>query len=110
MKRSIAMAAAVFLIGAGTLMPVRAGAETYEGSYGFAYNKIQFEKVGGDGVPSELTGEIDSNKEKQGFAYYYDINTGYMYIAVLMGGKNTAGYSIDVTGVEDSEGRTGVFV
>jgi hypothetical protein len=52
MKRGIAAAAAVFLIGAGTLMPVRVQAQTNEGLYGFAYNKIQFEKIGEDSVPS----------------------------------------------------------
>lgn len=108
MKIRITAAAAIFLLTAAMIVPIKAQASG--GLYGFAYNRIQFEKLSESAIPDALASIISSNKAKRGFAYYYDINTGYMYIAVLMGEKSTGGYAVEVTAVEDCEGRTNVLI
>lgn len=77
---------------------------------GIAFNKIKFEKVKDSDVPKELADKIEKVKKERGFAFTADDKTGYIYIAVFMGEKPTGGYSIEVTDVSDSEGRTGVLV
>lgn len=111
MKRGIVVATA-FLICTGIGIPAKAEMKAAQPSvpYGILYNKIQFENVSAADIPDSLSGRIASNKERQGFLHYYDEDTGYMYIAVLMGKKNTGGYSVEVTDVEDVEGRTNVWI
>lgn len=77
---------------------------------GIVNNKINFEVVSEKDTPETLIEMINKNKEKRGFLYIVDDSTGYIYIAVMSGTKPTGGYSVEVTGVEDNEGRTNVFV
>ncbi len=73
-------------------------------------NKINFEVVSHKDTPEILMDRINKNKHEKGFLYMVDDSTGYVYIAVMSGAKPTGGYSIEVTGIEDNEGRTNVFV
>jgi hypothetical protein len=77
---------------------------------GIAFNKIKFDEVKDSDVPKELADKIEKIKKERGFAFTTDEKSGYIYIAVFMGEKPTGGYSIEVTDVSDSEGRTGVLV
>jgi hypothetical protein len=77
---------------------------------GIAFNKIKFEKIKDSDAPKELVDKIEKLKRERGFAFTVDDKSGYIYIAVFMGEKPTGGYSIEVTDVSDSEGRTGVLV
>ena len=77
---------------------------------GIVNNKINFEVVSEKDTPETLMEMINKNKDQRGFVYIVDDSTGYIYIAVMSGTKPTGGYSVEVTGVEDNEGRTNVFV
>ncbi|MCB2288622.1 protease complex subunit PrcB family protein [Clostridium sp. CS001] len=73
-------------------------------------NKIKFEVVNTEDAPQALMEMINKRKEEKGFIYTIDDSSGYTYIAVMNGEKPTGGYSIEVTGIEDNEGRTNVLV
>jgi hypothetical protein len=73
-------------------------------------NKINFEIVSDKDAPKNLLEMISNNKENKGFLFTVDDATGYIYIAVMIGSRPTGGYSIEVTGIEDNEGKTNVFV
>lgn len=77
---------------------------------GIVLNKINFEVVSEKNAPRILMEMVNKNKDKRGYVFTVDYSTGYIYIAVMSGTKPTVGYSIDVTGVEDNEGKTNVFV
>jgi len=77
---------------------------------GIVCNKINFEVLSQKDTPKMLMDRINKNKDKKGFIYLVDDSTGYIYIAIMSGTKPTGGYSIEVTGIEDNEGRTNVFV
>lgn len=74
------------------------------------YNKIDFETVSYDNAPKALTNGIDSRKYSEGFLYYLDSSTNYLYVAVMRGQKPTGGYDIKVDAVEDVEGRANIIV
>ena len=74
------------------------------------YNKIDFETVSYDNAPKALTNGIDSRKYSEGFLYYLDSSTNYLYAAVMRGQKPTGGYDIKVDTVEDVEGRANIIV
>ncbi|MBZ9687686.1 protease complex subunit PrcB family protein [Clostridium estertheticum] len=73
-------------------------------------NKINFEVVSEKDTPRILMEMVNENKDKKGFVFTVDDSTGYIYIAAMSGTKPTVGYSIEVIGVEDNEGKTNVFV
>ena len=77
---------------------------------GIVNNKINFEVVEDKAAPKELLEMISKGKENKGFIFTIDDATGYIYIAVLSGVRPTGGYSIEVTGIDDNEGKTNVFV
>jgi len=77
---------------------------------GIVNNKINFEVVEDKAAPKELLSMISKGKENKGFIFTIDDATGYIYIAVLSGARPTGGYSIEVTGIDDNEGKTNVFV
>ena len=77
---------------------------------GIVNNKINFEVVEDKAAPKELLAMISKGKENKGFIFTIDDATGYIYIAVLSGARPTGGYSIEVTGIDDNEGKTNVFV
>jgi hypothetical protein len=77
---------------------------------GIVNNKINFEIVKNEDAPQVLMEMVNKNKGEKGFIYTIDDSNGYIYIAVMNGVKPTGGYSIEVTGIEDNEGRTNVFV
>lgn len=73
-------------------------------------NKINFEVIADEDAPKDLLAMIRKSKENKGFIFTIDDATGYIYIAVLSGTRPTGGYSIEVTGIDDNEGKTNVFV
>jgi len=73
-------------------------------------NKIDFQVISEVDAPKALIERLNENKENRGFIYTVDDSTGYIYIAIMSGAKPTGGHSIEVTGIEDNEGRTNVFV
>lgn len=75
---------------------------------GFAYNKIKFDTLTEQQIPTDLSKYISTLKSNRGFKSIE--KDGYVYIAIFAGKKNTGGYSVSVTSVEDVEGRTNVFV
>lgn len=75
---------------------------------GFVYNKIKFETLTEEQIPTELRKYISTLKSNRGFKSIE--KDGYVYIAIFAGKKNTGGYGINVTSVEDVEGRTNVFI
>lgn len=77
---------------------------------GIVNNKIKFEVVNKEEAPQDLMEMVNKRKEQKGFIYAIDDSAGYIYIAIMGGEKPTGGYSIEVTGIEDNEGRTNVFV
>ena len=77
---------------------------------GIVNNKINFEVIASKDAPKDLLEMINKQKENKGFIFTIDDATGYIYIAVLSGSRPTGGYSIEVTGIEDNEGKTNVFV
>ncbi len=77
---------------------------------GITFNKIKFETINKNDVPKEFYEKIEQVKKNKGYIYMADDKSGYIYIAVFMGEKPTGGYSIEVTDIGDSEGRTGVTV
>jgi len=77
---------------------------------GILNNKIKFEIVNTKDAPQVLMEMVNKRKEGKGFIYSIDDSSGYIYIAVMSGERSTGGYSIEVTGIEDNEGRTNVFV
>jgi hypothetical protein len=77
---------------------------------GIVNNKINFEVIEDKAAPKELLAMISKGKENKGFIFTIDDATGYIYIAVLSGTRPTGGYSIQVTGIDDNEGKTNVFV
>ena len=73
------------------------------------YNEVNFETVSYDKALQALTTAVDSCKLSEGFLYYKDNSTGYLYIAVMRGQKPTGGYGIKVSTVKDAQGRTNVL-
>lgn len=77
---------------------------------GIAYNKIKFETVNTEALSGEISDKIENLKKDKGFTYTEDKDSGYIYIIIFMGEKNTGGYSIEVVSIGDSEGKTEVSV
>ncbi|GCD10696.1 protease complex subunit PrcB family protein [Clostridium tagluense] len=77
---------------------------------GITVNKINFEVISEKDSPQILMEMVNKNKDTKGFVFTVDDSTGYIYIAVMSGTKPTGGYSIEVKGIEDNEGKTNVFV
>ena len=71
---------------------------------------VKFEAVDRSAAPNELNKLIDAKKEKQGFLYYEDKNSGYIYVAILRGGKNTLGYEVYVKSITNINGATDIQV
>lgn len=74
------------------------------------YKEVKFETVSYDKAPQALATAVDSCKLGEGFLYYKDNSTGYLYVAVMRGQKPTGGYGIKVNAVKDAQGRTNVLV
>ncbi|HCL49665.1 MAG TPA: hypothetical protein DHW76_01500, partial [Clostridiaceae bacterium] len=53
---------------------------------------------------------IEYHKSEKGFAYYIDYSSGYTYIAVLRGQKNTSGYGVSVVLAEEVGDKINVYV
>ncbi|HAZ38234.1 MAG TPA: hypothetical protein DDX02_08090 [Clostridiaceae bacterium] len=71
---------------------------------------VKFEAVDRSAAPNELKKLIDAKKEKQGFLYYEDKSSGYIYVAILRGEKNTLGYEVHVKSVTNINGATDIQV
>lgn len=113
MKRKIMLGLILTMSLNFTSLPVHAMSSTLSNTVpiqGIVNNKIKFEVVSDKDAPKILMEMVNKNKEKKGFVYLIDDSTGYIYIAVMSGTKSTGGYSIEVTGIEDNEGKTNVFV
>lgn len=92
----------------------RAAAEekiiNFSGCRSIAVNKISFDRVSTEHAPDRIINLINIYKKSKGFVYYTDDKGGYTYIGILMGQKNTGGYSLKVTDVQNNDGKTNVFV
>jgi hypothetical protein len=77
---------------------------------GIAYNKIKFETVNKADWPIAVSSKIEKLKDKKGFAFTEDKDSGYIYIMLFAGEKPTGGYSLEVFSIGDSEGKTEVIV
>ncbi len=65
--------------------------------------KVEFEVINNvDNMPEHLSHMIEAAKKDKGYIVYPE--EGYSYVAVLMGEKNTAGYSVDIESAENIEG------
>ncbi|MCM0646968.1 protease complex subunit PrcB family protein [Clostridium swellfunianum] len=71
---------------------------------GINANKITFEEVRKEALPQNMSNSINNLKANKGYLVYE--KDGYYYVAVLLGKKNTGGYSIRVLSIEDNEGKT----
>jgi hypothetical protein len=83
---------------------------------GIAVNKIPFVNITDISIlPEEVQWKIEDLKETQGFYLFdnkeYGIGDedGY-HVLINLGQRNTGGYSIKVTEVEDNEGKTLIYV
>lgn len=90
--------------------PVNTDSNNSENPRGITYNRINYVTVSEDTAPVQIVKSIQAHKEKKGFLIYEDTAEGYIYIAVLSGTKHTGGYSIRITKIGDSEGKTEVTV
>lgn len=77
---------------------------------GITVNDISFERVALEDLDSKTRDIINESKEKSGYKLIESEEKGYYYLAVFAGEKPTAGYSIRITKVLDSEGVTKVMV
>lgn len=75
-----------------------------------AYNKIDFDEINKNDAPLGIKNLIEYHKSEKGFAYYIDYSSGYTYIAVLRGQKNTSGYGVSVVLAEEVDGKINVYV
>ncbi|EYE88901.1 hypothetical protein Q428_05690 [Fervidicella metallireducens AeB] len=73
-------------------------------------NKIDFEIINQESLPSQLKDSLNQCKQKKGFKFYENPSDGYIYISIFAGEKPTGGYGIKVLQVEDNEGKTNVLV
>ena len=65
--------------------------------------KVEFKVINNvDNLPDHLNQMIEAAKKDKGYIVYPE--EGYSYVAVLMGEKSTAGYSVDIESAEDIEG------
>lgn len=65
--------------------------------------KVEFEVINNaDNLPDHLSHMIEAAKKDKGYIVYPE--EGYSYVAVFMGEKSTAGYSVDIESAEDIEG------
>lgn len=71
---------------------------------------VNFEAVDRSAAPNELNKLIDAKREKQGFLYYEDKYSGYVYVAILRGEKNTLGYEVYVKSITNINGAADIQV
>ncbi len=76
---------------------------------GIATNEVYFEAVKCKDIPQILKDKIELHKNKEGFTLYYNEQDDHLYIAIMAGCKSMADYKIEVTNVDDVEGRLHVF-
>lgn len=74
-------------------------------SQGTVDNKLGFQVVNQDNAPEFLMRKINLYKDKEGFVSYRDLNSEYLYVAVMRGEKTTGGYGVEVKSVEEIKGR-----
>lgn len=73
-------------------------------------NKIDFEIINQESLPSQLKDSLNQCKKQKGFKFYENQSDGYIYISIFAGEKPTGGYGIKVLSVEDNEGKTNILV
>lgn len=76
---------------------------------GITVNKIQFTTVDATTLSEQLQGEIEALKVQKGYAFWQQEDGSYL-IMVSAGEKTTGGYGIEVTSIEDNEGKTVIAV
>lgn len=76
---------------------------------GITVNKIQFTTVDVTTLSEQLQGEIEALKLQKGYAFWQQEDGSYL-IMVSAGEKTTGGYGIEVTSIEDNEGKTVIAV
>ena len=76
---------------------------------GITVNKISFEVLDVTTLSEELQSEIETLKLKKGFEYWKQEDGSYI-VFIGSGEKSTGGYGIEVTSVEDNEGKTVISV
>lgn len=74
-------------------------------SQGTVANKLGFQVVNQDNAPEFLMRKINLYKDKEGFVSYRDLNSEYLYVAVMRGEKTTGGYGVEVKSAEEIKGR-----
>lgn len=78
-----------------------------EAPRGITVNKVIYEVLT-DNIPEELSQLIEDKKAQKGFmAKEID---GEWYVAVMMGEQSSGGYAVEVTYIEDNEGKTNIIV
>jgi hypothetical protein len=82
---------------------------------GITVNKIPFTNITDTSkLPSEVQTKIEEVKGTQGFYLFpnkdYGLDEYGYHVLISLGEKNTGGYSIKVTAVEDNEGKTIIYV
>ncbi|KDR96338.1 PrcB C-terminal [Peptoclostridium litorale DSM 5388] len=65
--------------------------------------KVEFEVISDmDSLPDHLSQMVEAAKKNRGYIVYPE--EGHSYVAVLMGEKSTAGYSVDIESVKGTDG------
>lgn len=74
---------------------------------GITVNIIDFDVLT-DNIPGDIEALIDSNKGNKG--YIAKEIDGVWYVVIFMGEQLTGGYSVEVSSIEDNEGKTIISV
>lgn len=76
---------------------------------GITVNKIQFTTLDVTTLSEQLQEEIEALKVQKGYTFWQQEDGSYL-IMISAGEKTTGGYGVEVTSIEDNEGRTVVSV
>jgi hypothetical protein len=79
------------------------------GNQGFTVNQIAFEVVDETTLSEQMLTEIETLKLSRGYYSWLQDDGSYL-IFIGAGEKPTGGYTIEVTSMEDNEGKTNIFV
>jgi uncharacterized protein YcfJ len=83
---------------------------TGTGIQGITTNKMPYEVVSDiSTLPNDIQSNIYSLRESRGYYFVKNGDNGYIF-TILSGQRNTGGYGINVTSVEDVEGITTITV
>jgi PrcB C-terminal len=75
---------------------------------GITYNKVVYQTISDSEIPISLKEKMEKKKGERGYLTYKNKDGLYIYIA--SGQKNSGGYDIKVSSIEDVEGITNVFI